>query len=74
MSTLPNSLTRNASRWTMLIAAAALVIRAALPAAAMPSGHGSAQGSFGMPVMGDPGHVDRLLDSVNASAEQRAQV
>jgi periplasmic protein CpxP/Spy len=73
---------RSASRLAALAAVAALAVGLALPAAAMPGGHGhegghgghGAHGGFGLPMLGGPGSIDKMLDSVNASAEQRTQV
>ena len=37
-----------------------------------PAGHGRDGGAMGM--MGGPRHIERMLDAVNATAEQRAQI
>jgi periplasmic protein CpxP/Spy len=73
---------RTAIRLAALVAAAALAAGLALPATAMPDGHGhghgqgheGGHGGFGLPMLGGPGSIDRMLDSVNASAEQRTQL
>jgi len=54
---------------TTTIALAAL---AAQPAAAMPHGGPDGPGAYGM--MGGPRMAERMLDAVNATPEQRAQV
>jgi Spy/CpxP family protein refolding chaperone len=68
--------TRVPSRLAALATVAALAAGLALPAAAMPGGHGHGRdaGAFGMPMLGGPASIDRMLDSVNASAEQRTQI
>jgi Spy/CpxP family protein refolding chaperone len=55
-----------------VIAAATLVLAGALvfSAQAAPAGHGGA----GHSMMGAPRHIDRMLDQVQASDEQRSQV
>jgi Spy/CpxP family protein refolding chaperone len=71
---------RGASRLAALAAVAALAAGLALPAAAMPSGHGHGHGqgqgmsAFGLPMLGGPASIDKMLDSVNATAEQRTQI
>jgi periplasmic protein CpxP/Spy len=67
---------RSASRLAALAAVAALAVGLALPATAMPGGHGheGGPGGFGLPMLGGPGGIDKMLDSVNASAEQRTQI
>jgi periplasmic protein CpxP/Spy len=45
-----------------------------LTAVAAPGAHGPADGGHGMPMMGGPRDMARLLDGVGASAEQRAQI
>ena len=56
----------------MVIAAATLVLAGGLAftVQAAPGGHGAA----GHSMMGAPRHIDRMLDQVQASAEQRSQV
>lgn len=56
----------------MAIAAATLVLAGGLAFSvqAAPSGHGGA----GQTMMGAPRHIDRMLDQVQASAEQRSQI
>lgn len=69
---------RGASRLIALAAIAALSAGLALPAAAMPGGQGHGQGqgmsAFGLPMLGGPASIDKMLDSVNATAEQRTQI
>lgn len=67
---------RGASRLAALAAVAALAAGLALPAAAMPGGHGQGQGmgAFGLPMLGGPAGIDKMLDSVNATPEQRTQI
>lgn len=57
-------------------AIAAVAVAAALPAAAMPGRHGAMhEGGGGMPMaMGQPERMDRMLEGVGASADQRSQV
>jgi protein CpxP len=59
---------------TLVIAAAALLTTA--PASARPDGgmgmHGGIGGGMGLPM--HPGHLERLLEGVNASAEQKTQI
>ncbi len=68
---------RGASRLAALAAVAALAAGLALPAAAMPGGHGQGQGmsaAFGLPMLGGPRSIDKMLDGVNATPEQRTQI
>ena len=82
ISRLRSSRPRGASRLVALAAIAALAVGLALPAAAMPGGHehgqghgqGHGAGAFGLPMLAGPGGIDKMLDSVNASAEQRTQI
>ncbi len=86
ISRLRSSRPRGASRLVALAAIAALAAGLALPAAAMPGGHehgqrhgqghgqGHGAGAFGLPMLAGPGGIDKMLDSVNASAEQRTQI
>lgn len=74
----PNSISRprGVSRLAMLATVAALAAGLSLPTAAMPGGpgHGDHADAFGMPMLGGPGSIEKMLDSVNATAEQRAQI
>jgi Spy/CpxP family protein refolding chaperone len=80
MNTNTTSRPRGASRLAALAAVAALAAGLALPAVAMPGGHGHGEGrgqgpgAFGLPMLAGPGGIDKMLDSVNASAEQRTQI
>jgi Spy/CpxP family protein refolding chaperone len=73
---------RGASRLVALAAVAALAAGLALPVAAMPGGQGHGQGhgqgqgmsGFGLPMLGGPRSIDKMLDGVNATAEQRTQI
>jgi protein CpxP len=69
---------RGASRLAALTAMAVVATGLSLPATAMPGspgfGHDAAAGGFGLPMFGGPGSIEKMLDSVNASAEQRAQI
>lgn len=71
--------TRSLARQPFRLAAATLALAVAggfaVSADAQPRhGDHAMSGGMGMPMMGSPAHVDRMLDAVNASAEQKSQV
>lgn len=74
MNALQNPLFRQSQRLALLATLAALSMAAALPAMAMPGGPGPDHGGFGLSMLGGPGRIDGMLDSVNASPDQRAQI
>ncbi len=79
MTSFLNRLTQTPVRSALLTAAvAAAAAGLTLTAAAMPGGHehGAGSGGSGMPmmVMGNPEQQTRMLDSINATAEQRTQI
>ena len=76
MSTLRNT-PQPKRAWRVLLATVAVAAAAALSqtAWALPGGHGGpGGGGMGMGMMMDARHAERLLDSVNASPDQRSQI
>jgi periplasmic protein CpxP/Spy len=67
-----NIRTGSTGRLAALAAVATLAVGLALPVAAMPGAPG--HGGFGLPMLGGPSGIDKMLSSVNASADQRAQI
>jgi Spy/CpxP family protein refolding chaperone len=59
--------------WRLLLATLVVAVAATLSqtAWAMPGGHG---GHGAMGLMADGRHIERVLDAVNATAEQRSQI
>jgi periplasmic protein CpxP/Spy len=73
MSTVSNRLARKPARLFLATLVVALAGTLTLTAEAAPAGPGRAERG-GMGMMGDARHVDRMLDLVSASGEQRSQV
>jgi periplasmic protein CpxP/Spy len=61
---------------TLALALAGGAVQMAHAAPGVPGGPGmhAEHGGPGMGMMANPRHIDRLLDSINASAEQRSQI
>jgi periplasmic protein CpxP/Spy len=77
LSTFPKlaSLSRPAARLTAAALLVAVLGSITLSAWAMPGGHGGMHGGGpGMGMLGGGRGLERMLDSVNASAEQRTQI
>ena len=66
--------------WRLLLATLFVAVAASVSQSAMASphgglgGHDSHSGVGGRGMMGAPHHIERMLDSVNATPEQRAQI